>query len=143
MRTELMAKKKGTETPTKLEAIASRLEQLETSISLEPIAEEQAQKIESRLTDIEKTLETFENRRLEASSLEYQFLMFEIDRLVRGLKEDLRRQQEDLTYRQRTYENDLDRRLGTFRTIFMISLIIVGLIIAGFGVLIYFIGQPQ
>jgi len=134
MQTELMAEKTAVETVTKLEAIADRVRRLETGISLELIAEEQVQNIDNRLQDIEKTLERFKNRGLELTSLEYQFLIFEIDRLVRDLKEDL-------IERQRTYESILDRRLGTFRTIFVVSLTIVGIIIACFGLVIYLIGS--
>jgi len=122
------------ETLAKLEALAERVRRLETGVSPEPIAEEQIQNIYNRLQDIEKALEPFKNRRLEITSPEYQFLMFEIDRLVKDLKADL-------TERQRIHERSLGNSIGTFRTIFVVSLTIVGIIIAGFGILIYFIGQ--
>lgn len=141
MRTELIAEKTAEDTMAKLEVIANRLQRLETGSDLELIAEERVQSIENRFGDIEKTLESFKNKNLEVTSLEYQFLMFEMDRLARDLKEDLRRQYDDLTERQTRHEIDLDRRLGTFRTIFTISLTVVAVIIAGFGVVIFFLGQ--
>ncbi|MBA7641624.1 hypothetical protein ES703_49309 [subsurface metagenome] len=139
--TERISEKIPIDTSVKLEAIASRLELLETGMGLEPIAEERAQNIDKRLRDIEETLEPFKNKRLEITSTEYQFLIFEIDRLHSTIKDDLREQREDLAERQRRYEIDLDRRIGTFRTIFMVSLTVVGLVVAGFGVLIFFVGR--
>lgn len=141
MQTEWMAEKAVTDTSVNIEAITNRLERLETGVGLQPIADERVQSIDNRLRDIEETLDPFKNRSRELTSIEYQFLMFEMDRLLIDLKEDLRRQQADLTQRQEKHEIDLDRRLGTFRTIFMISLTIVALIIAGFGIVIFFIGQ--
>ena len=141
MRTDMIIEKAPEETSAKLEAIANRLELLERSIGVEPIAEERVQSIDNRLADMEKALEPFTKRRPEATSIEYNFLMFEIDRLVRDLKEDIRRQNEELARRQSTYEVNLDHRMGTFRTIFTVSLTVVGIIIAGFGALIWFIGQ--
>ena len=129
------------QTSLELKVVAERLQQLETGLGGEAIAAERLQNLDKRLVDIEETLEPLKNRSLQVTSLEYQFLMFEIDRLVRDLKEDLRRQHEGLIERQRTHEIDLDRRMGTFRTIFTISLTLVGVIIAGFGVVIWFIGR--
>jgi len=140
-RAELMAEKAVQDTSVKLEDISNRLEQLETGVGIGTMPAERVQDVESRLVDIEKTLEPFKNGRLDITSQEYQFLMFEIDRLFRNLKDDLREQREDLTDWQRRYEIDLDRRIGTFRTIFMISLTVVGLIVAGFGIVIFFLGQ--
>ena len=139
MRTELMAEEQGTGTSVKLEAINNRIEKIETSLGLQPIPDERAQSIDNRLRDIEETIEPFINRGREVTSVEYQFLTFEVDRLLRDLKEDIRRQQDELIKRQDRHEIDLDRRLGTFRTIFMISLTLVALIIAGFGVVVFFI----
>ena len=140
MRTELIAEKTAEETSAQLEVIANRLQRLETSTDLELIAEERVQSLENRLGAIEKTLESFKNKSLEVTSLEYQFLIFEMDRLTRDLKEDLRRQHDELIERQRKHESDLDRRIDTFRTIFTISLTVVAIIIAGLGIVIFFIG---
>ena len=137
VRTDAIAK----ETSIVVKALADRLQQLETGLGGEALALERAQYLDKRLADIEETLEPFKNRSREVTSMEYQFLMFEIDRLVRDLKEDLRQQHEDLIHRQRTHEVDLDRRLGTFRTIFLVSLTVVGIIIAGLGLIIYLIGS--
>ena len=56
-----------------------------------------------------------------------------------NLKEKIEQRIDGLTERQRNYELYLDHRLGNFQTIFMISLALVGLIVTGFGIIIFFI----
>lgn len=79
-------------------------------------------------------MESLKERSQDIASAEYQLLMFEIDRVVRVLRDDTLKQQERL-------EVELDRRMGSFRIIFTVSLAIISIIIAGFGIVIFFIGQ--
>ena len=67
--------------------------------------------------------------------------MFELQRLIDNMKDELRKQSEDLGERQKWYEKDLNRRLGNFQTIFYVGLTLVGLIVTGFGVVVFFIGR--
>lgn len=125
----------------KLESISHRLQELEMSIGVESIAGKTIQNVQERLVDIEKTIEPIKKRSAQVSSAEYQFLIYEMERIERDLKEDLRRQQDNLIERQRVYENSLEHRLGTLRTIFMSFLAVISLLIAGFGVVIFFISR--
>jgi hypothetical protein len=99
------------------------------------------QNIEKRLSDIENSLKSLRNTKHELYSHEYSFLLFEFERLINNLKTYVNDKHEGLSNEQKRYETELDQKLSTFQTIFYVALTIIGLIVTGFGVVVYFMGK--
>jgi hypothetical protein len=95
--------------------------------------------IESRLSNLENTLNTLKNRKPDLSSQEYQLLIFELQRVSQELKEDIREKYNVILEKQNSHENTLNSRIETYKTIFMVSLTIVGLLITALSLVVIFL----
>jgi ABC-type antimicrobial peptide transport system permease subunit len=125
----------------KIEEVNELINNFKTGFNSSSIGLEQQQDFNSRLANVEGKLKDIQRRPLELCSLEYQLILFEVERLFQSAKEENKNYYDQIIQTQREFEKSTDQKIDTFKTIFTISITIVGLLIAGFGILIFFIGK--